>query len=221
MLRKEMPEPAHRQAHRHTAVVRATHWLAALCFLALLVSGLEIVLSHPRFYWGEAGNVTTPALFSLPVPASRATVPTGYGFVLPDQNGWSRSLHFEAAWAVVFTGLFYVAAGLYTRHFRNNLLPAGAGAYNLAQRLTYLFVIFVAFPLAIWTGLAMSPAVASVLPQAVSAWGGQESARTIHFFLTLFLVAFLAIHLIMITRAGFGPLVRAMITGRTQNKERS
>src|SRR6516162_3550409 len=79
---------------RHSAVVRWTHWLTTISFLALLISGLEIVVSHPRFYWGESGNVLTPALFQLPIPASRSTVPTGYGYVLPDQNGWSRYLHF-------------------------------------------------------------------------------------------------------------------------------
>src|ERR1700704_2396547 len=84
-------------APRHTALVRVTHWLTTVCFVALLVSGLEIVVSHPRFYWGESGNVLTPALFSFPIPSSRATVPTGYGYVLPDQNGWRRHLHFEAA----------------------------------------------------------------------------------------------------------------------------
>src|SRR6266568_9394765 len=82
---------------RHSAVVRVTHWITTLCFLALLVSGVEILISHPRFYWGEAGNVLTPPLFQLPIPASRALVPTGYGYVLPDQNGWSRSLHFQSA----------------------------------------------------------------------------------------------------------------------------
>src|SRR3954463_12559617 len=98
-------------APRHSAVVRVTHWLTALSFLALLVTGLEIVVSHPRFYWGETGNVLTPALFSLPIPASRATVPTGYGYVLPDQNGWSRALHFEMAWLLVLTGGLYVVWG--------------------------------------------------------------------------------------------------------------
>ena len=110
---------------RHTALVRVTHWLTTLCFLALLVSGLEIVVSHPRFYWGESGNVLTPALFSIPIPSSRATVPTGYGYVLPDQNGWSRYLHFQTAWVAVFTGLLYAISGLFTRHFRKNLFPAG------------------------------------------------------------------------------------------------
>jgi len=99
-------------ASRHSAVVRVTHWITALCFVALLVSGIEIVVSHPRFYWGENGNVLTPALFSFPIPSSRATVPTGYGYVLPDQNGWSRYLHFEAAWALVLTGVVYLIFGM-------------------------------------------------------------------------------------------------------------
>src|SRR5690349_12993091 len=98
---------------RHTAVVRATHWISAVCFFALLVSGVEIVISHPRFYWGEAGNVLNPPAFALPIPASRSSVPTGYGFVLPDQNGWSRYLHFQSAWAAVLTGLLYIISGIF------------------------------------------------------------------------------------------------------------
>src|SRR6202167_6312379 len=94
-------------ASRHPALVRITHWISALCFLALLISGVEILISHPRFYWGEVGNDLTPALFKLPIPASRHLVPTGYAYVLPDQNGWSRYLHFEAAWVVVLTRLLY------------------------------------------------------------------------------------------------------------------
>jgi thiosulfate reductase cytochrome b subunit len=234
-----MAVPAGLHAPRHAAIVRITHWITTLCFFALLVTGIEIVISHPRFYWGETGNVLTPALFALPIPASRSTVPTGYGFVLPDQNGWSRYLHFQAAWAAVLTGLVYAVFGLFTRHFRTNLLPAGADlswrsisgsianhlrfkppgeaedwSYNVLQRLAYLFVVFVLFPLAIWTGLAMSPAIASVFPMAVTVFGGQQSARTIHFFVSVFLVAFLLVHIVMICLAGFRNRMRAMITGR-------
>src|SRR5689334_2028975 len=113
-------------AVRHSATVRLTHWLTVLCFLALLVSGLEIVVSHPRFYWGNEGNVNTPALFSIPIPASRKSVPTGYDYTLPDQNGWSRSLHFESAWLIMATGLWYGIYGLTSGHFRKNLLPSVA-----------------------------------------------------------------------------------------------
>jgi thiosulfate reductase cytochrome b subunit len=231
--------PAATDTRRHTAVVRVTHWVTTLCFFALLVSGIEIVISHPRFYWGEAGNSLTPPLFHLPIPASRASVPTGYGYVLPDQNGWSRYLHFQAAWVAVFTGLLYAVSGLFTGHFRKNLLPARAdlswralsrvvanhlrfqppaqaeaGSYNALQRLTYLFVIFVLFPLVIWTGLAMSPAVASAFPAAVTVFGGQQSARTIHFFISVLLVFFLLVHIAMVCLAGFRRRMRAMITGR-------
>jgi thiosulfate reductase cytochrome b subunit len=225
-------------APRHTALVRVTHWLTTVCFLALLVSGLEIVVSHPRFYWGESGNVLTPALFSLPIPASRATVPTGYGYVLPDQNGWSRALHFQAAWVLVLTGALYVIWGAVSGHFRKHLLPdasersvpafsralaqhlrfarpvaADAWSYNLVQRLTYIVVIFVLFPFVIWTGLAMSPAVVSAVPSTVTWLGGRQSARTLHFLVTVSLVAFLLVHVAMVWFAGFGTRAMAMITG--------
>jgi thiosulfate reductase cytochrome b subunit len=231
--------PATTVTARHSALVRVTHWITTLCFLALLVSGVEILVSHPRFYWGEAGNILTPPLFKLPIPASRSSVPTGYGFVLPDQNGWSRYLHFQAAWVAVLTGLLYTISILFTGHLRKNLLPgeadrswrafsiaianhlrfkrpseAEAWSYNVLQRLTYLFVIFVLFPLVIWTGLAMSPAIASVFPAAVTVFGGQQSARTIHFFVSVFLVLFLLVHVVMICLAGFRNRMRAMITGR-------
>jgi len=56
-------------------------------------------LSLTRAYWGETGNALTAPLITLPIPASRSC--TGYSFVLPDQNGWSRSLRFQAAWLIV------------------------------------------------------------------------------------------------------------------------
>ncbi|MGA9390352.1 MAG: cytochrome b/b6 domain-containing protein [Candidatus Sulfotelmatobacter sp.] len=238
--------PATTAASRHSVLVRITHWITTLCFLALLVSGIEIVISHPRFYWGETGNVLTPTLFKLPIPSSRNLVPTGYGYVLRDQNGWSRYLHFQAAWVVVLTGLLYLIFGWFTGHFGKNLLPrkgelswrefsvaigkhlrferpgeAEAWSYNLLQRLTYLFVIFVLFPLVIWTGLAMSPAFVSAVPAAVNLLGGQQSARTLHFFVSLALVLFLLVHIVMVWLAGFRSRMRAMITGRAStNMER-
>lgn len=224
---------------RRSAVVRATHWLTALAFLALLVTGLEIVFSHPRFYWGETGNVLSRPLFQIPVPSSRAMVPTGYGYVLPDQNGWSRYLHFQSAWVLVLTGLVYAIFGLFSGHFRRNLVPAraefswrgfsaiiaghlrlrpapkqAAHAYNALQRLTYLLVIFVLFPLIIWTGLAMSPAFASAVPSAVAILGGEQSARTLHFFVTILLAVFFLVHVAVVSVSGFRAKMAAMITGR-------
>ncbi len=230
-------------APRHSLLVRVTHWITVLCFVALLVTGAEIVISHPRFYWGETGNDLTTPLFRLHIPASRNLVPTGYGYVLPDQNGWSRALHFEAAWVVVLTGLLYVVGSLFTGHFRKHILPgsgfswrglweqiadrlrfqrpseAEAASYNVLQRLSYIFVILVLFPLVIWTGLALSPAFDSAFPAAVNLLGGRQSARTLHFFISVALLLFLLVHVVMIFLAGFWSRTKAMITGRAVVRE--
>jgi thiosulfate reductase cytochrome b subunit len=233
------PVSAATHRKRHSALVRATHWIATVAVLALLVSGGEIVLSHPRFYWGETGNVNMRPWLNLHLPSSRHTVPTGYGYVLPDQNGWSRYLHFQAAWLVVGTGLFYVLCGFFGGHFRRDLFPAAsdlsikelggslvrhlrferpskeeAWSYNVLQRLTYLLVIFVLFPLMIWTGLAMSMGFTSAFPLTVRLLGGQQTARTLHFLVTILIVLFMFVHVLMVFVAGFRNRMRAMITGR-------
>lgn len=226
------------KAPRHSAVVRVTHWLTVIAFVALLLSGLELVVSHPRFYLGEVGNVNVKPLFTIPIPSSRDTVPTGYGYVMPDQNGWSRYLHFQAAWLAVLTGLVYGLAGLWSGHFRKDLVPEkkdwrwGAywrriakylrrerpdaseeRSYNVLQRTAYLTVIFVLFPLMIWTGLAMSPSFAGAFPWTVTLLGGRQTARTLHFFLTWALVLFVVVHVVMVSVSGFRRRMRAMTIG--------
>jgi thiosulfate reductase cytochrome b subunit len=223
---------------RHATLVRITHWLTTLAFFALLVTGGEIVLSHPRFYWGETGNVNMRPWLNLHLPSSRDTVPTGYGYVLPDQNGWSRYLHFQAAWLAVATGLLYILWGFFSGHFRRNILPAASDlsfnqlgaslmkrlrfarpggedtwSYNVLQRIAYLVVIFVLFPVMIWTGLAMSFGFDAAFPLAVRLLGGQQTARSLHFIVTILLVLFLIVHVVMIFVAGFWSRMRAMITG--------
>ena len=108
-------------------------------------------------------------------------------------------------------GVFQAIAG----HLRfERPSAAEAWSYNLLQRLSYLFVIFFLFPLVIWTGLAMSPGFVSAVPATVTLLGGQQSARTIHFFVSLALVLFLLVHVVMVFVAGFRSRMRAMITGR-------
>jgi thiosulfate reductase cytochrome b subunit len=229
---------------RHSAVVRVTHWLTFVAFIALLVTGFEIVISHPRFYWGEVGNVNTKPLFVIPIPASRDTVPTGYKFVMPDQNGWSRYLHFEAAWLAVLVALVYGIHGIVTGHFLKNLTPerrdwnlraygermgkylrrerpgrAEEGSYNVLQRTAYVVVIFILFPLIIWTGLAMSPTFTAAFPWTAALLGGRQSARTIHFFVTWLLLLFLIVHVTMVAMSGFWRRMRSMITGYLRNSQ--
>ncbi len=218
-----------REVSRHSLVVRVTHWINTISFLALLLSGIAILLAHPRLYWGETGAVGGPSLIDLPLP-----------FVLKIPiRGPGRYLHFLAAWVCVLNGLFYVLSGLLSRYFRGNLVPSKtdfawpnlkrvlvnhlrfrrpspqeAYSYNVVQRISYLSVIFLLLPLMIATGLAMSPAVSSVMPIFVNTFGGQQSARTIHFFATCALVLFVVAHIVMISLAGFMATVRSMISGR-------
>jgi thiosulfate reductase cytochrome b subunit len=162
--------------------------------------------------------------------------------LLGGPSGWGRSLHFLSAWIAVLTGSLYLVSGILTQHFRGELLPAwvdlswrslrasvhdhlrfqrpaGQDSYNVLQRLSYLTVIFLLFPLTIVTGLAMSPVIVSVIPQVVTVFGGQQSARTIHFFLADLLFLFLLVHIAMVIVAGFSGRMRAMITGRTAARE--
>jgi thiosulfate reductase cytochrome b subunit len=213
----------------HPLFVRVTHWISAAAFVVLLLSGIAILLAHPRLYWGEAGALGSPSLIDLPLP-----------FVLDVPiRGPGRYLHFLAAWICVFTGMAYVATGLLTGHFARSFLPARRQltlraildvvrghlraqcdrsemptAYNVLQRLTYSAVVFVLLPLMICTGLAMSPAVTSVVPLVVTVFGGQQSARTIHFFGTCALTLFLLLHVMLVWQSGFRVQMRGMITGR-------
>jgi len=60
----------------------------------------------------------------------------------------------------------------------------------------------------------MSLAFASAFPGSVTLLGGRQSARTIHFFVSLALVLFLLVHVAMVCLAGFSNRTAAMITGR-------
>ena len=218
---------------RHSALVRITHWIFTLSFFGLVVSGFAIILAHPHFYWGETGSIGTPSLFDLPLPT-----------MVGGPSGWGRSLHFQSAWFAVLSGLLYAISGLLTQHFRKQLLPRRADlswrsmrdavldhlrfkrpvetdSYNFLQRLSYLAVVFLFFPLIIITGLAMSPAITSVVPQIVTVFGGYETARTLHFFLANFLVLFLLVHVAMVILGGFKTRMLAMITGRPASRKQA
>jgi thiosulfate reductase cytochrome b subunit len=214
---------------RHSWFVRVTHWVSAAAFAVLFLSGVAILLAHPRLYWGETGGLGGPSLIDLPLP-----------FVLDVPiRGPGRYLHFLAAWICVFTGLVYVGIGLLSGHFVRSFVPPrddlsarrmldvarghlrrtrrstdDRSSYNVLQRLTYSTVVFVLLPLMIWTGLAMSPAVTSVVPVLVTLLGGQQSARTIHFFAACALGLFVLLHVALVWESGFAGNMRAMITGR-------
>jgi thiosulfate reductase cytochrome b subunit len=173
------------------------------------------------------------------------TVSATRTYEIYNENGWARSLHFLAAWLLVVTGAVYALAAALTAHVRDlvprarDLAPAalwgdlaarlgkrgGAVApgppYGPVQRCAYFGVAFLALPLLVVTGLAMSPAVTAAYPFIANVWGGSQSARTIHFFAFALVAAFTIGHLLMTVRAGFGRQLRALTIGQLFAERRS
>jgi hypothetical protein len=79
------------------AVLRATHWTFAALFAAFVVSGIAIVIAHPRFYWAESGFFDLPAAFGLPIATIKG------------HTSWGRNLHFLAVWLAVVNAAACVA----------------------------------------------------------------------------------------------------------------
>ena len=227
-------QPTSEIIYRHTRIVRIAHWINALCFLLLLLSGLQIFNAHPMLYWGQAGaNFDTPWL----------SIPGGFPdlLTLPNHRDLAagRNWHFFFAWLLVINGALYLAFSLMNRHFARDILPErselkprhlweeivhhaqfkritgpAAKRYNTLQKLAYVAVIFVLFPLIIFTGLTMSPGFNAIAPVFLDIFGGRQSARSLHFIAANLLVAFLIIHLVEVVVAGAWNEIRSMITGK-------
>ena len=157
-----------------------------------------------------------------------ATLP-GY----PDL-GAGRQWHFFFAWVLGLSAGAHLAHGLVTGRLRRDLglswsEVAGIGRsvwdhlrlrvrhaephYNVLQKLAYLAVLLAIVPGMIVTGLAMSPAMDARLPWLTAAFGGRQTARSLHFLGAFSLSAFIVIHLLMVLAAGPVNLLRSILTG--------
>jgi thiosulfate reductase cytochrome b subunit len=56
------PSGPHYFFYRHKGLVRAAHWINAICLAVLLMSGLNIFNAHPALYWGNGSNFDHPAV---------------------------------------------------------------------------------------------------------------------------------------------------------------
>jgi len=56
--------PAGRVIARHSALVRVCHWVNAICFVVLLMSGMQIFNADPQLTWANTTNFNRP-FFSL------------------------------------------------------------------------------------------------------------------------------------------------------------
>jgi thiosulfate reductase cytochrome b subunit len=223
--------------HRHSALVRATHWINVACIVLLLMSGMAIFNAHPALYAGAQSDFADP-LLNLGVSSPDAKVlsrpfPSWLTGGLELANG--RRWHLFVIWVFILNGLVYFLASLLDEHIWHDLLPhrwqlkLGEVAktirhhlrltfphqhdYNVLQKFVYLAMIFVILPGIILTGLSMSPGIDAIAPWLGNIFGGRQSARTFHFVFATLVVLFIVVHVGLVILSGFWNNMRSMITG--------
>jgi thiosulfate reductase cytochrome b subunit len=197
---------------KHPLWLRCSHWLNLPLFLLMVWSGLLI-------YW--ANDIYAPFFPQWFYDA----------LDIPQRLAEGMAIHFAFAWAFTLNGLFWLAGSVISNHWREiapsrqaarNLLPTIAqdlhlksgpapaqGKFNAAQRFAYSGVFLLA-ALEVFTGFLVYKPVQ--LGAFLPIFGGYEGARFVHFVLMLFLLAFTALHILQVARAGWNNF-RAMVAG--------
>ena len=213
---------------KHRRVTRWTHWINFPLLMIMIWSGLRIYWADVRDPFGFGVGLIGWHWFDF------------FPDVINERLGLERRLargmafHFTFGWLFTINGIAYV---LYTwrsgewRHLlpdrhspgdsitvvlhdlfiRRKPLPP-QGRYNGAQRLTYTLIVVMG-GLAVLTGLAIyKPTQANLL---TTLFGGYETARTIHFTITIGFLVFFVLHLLQVARAGW-PNFTSMVTGSSR-----
>jgi thiosulfate reductase cytochrome b subunit len=226
--------PAPQWVQRHSLNVRICHWVNAVAFFGLLITGFAIFLTYPELYWGDVGYRGYSPAFRL----EDWGIPNPLAWT-DETRRWGRNYHFTFSWLFAINGLIYVLWNAAHRYFRRKILPrpeelsprhlaadlrdhirlrrpqgSAALSYNTLQKLSYLFVLFVVAPLIVLTGLGQSPAVTAAVPELLTVFGGRQSVRSVHMICTVLLVLFVLVHVFQVFVAGFVNEMRSMTTGR-------
>jgi thiosulfate reductase cytochrome b subunit len=187
----------HEIALSHTTIqpiwVRITHWINALAVVLMVMSGWQVYDASPIF----------PTLQFPPA------------ITLGGWLGGALLWHFAVMWLLVANFLVYVGLNLASGRLRRKLLPltvrslaadivaavrgrlthGDLSVYNSIQKLAYLVVI-VDIALLVLSGLAVWKSVQ--FPLLRTLMGGYDNARVVHFVCMSVLVAFFAVHVVMV-----------------------
>ncbi len=87
--------------------------------------------------------------------------------------------------------------------FHMPIEPNGFYHYNALQQISYFAVVFLLTPIAMLTGMAMSPAIENRFHWLPKLFGNRQGARSIHFLVMLAYVAFIIIHVALVAATGF------------------
>jgi Ni/Fe-hydrogenase b-type cytochrome subunit len=231
------PKQAQAIVFRHRLSTRIWHWINAVAIFVMLMSGLMISNAHPRLYWGQFGANMDKAWLELPRFPGWATIPSTYNLAL------ARHWHLAFAWVLAFGLLGYLLWSLVNGHLQKDVALSRAevapkhlwedikkharfdfheeeARYNPLQKITYSLVLFGIIPLAIMTGLTLSPGMNAAWPWLLDLFGGRSTARSLHFIAASGIAVFIVVHLLLVILAGPINEIRSMITGRFTLAER-
>ena len=193
----------------HPRWLRLTHWLNALAVLVMVTSGWRIYNASPLYEFSFPKSIT-----------------------LGGWLGGALQWHFAAMWFLALNGLVYLVINLLSGRLKRRFFPvspkgvmhdlgaalrgrlghADLSHYNQVQRVAYLFVM-VDITLLVISGLVLWKSVQFALLRDLL--GGYEGARHVHFIAMSLLVAFVAVHLVMV--ALVPKTLLAMIVGRKES----
>ncbi len=155
--------------------------------------------------------------------------------------GIARSWHFITVPFFILNGVIFIFLLLYTDQWKR-LVPAslqiipdswnvfvhyatfnmpiepnGFYHFNALQQLAYFSVIFVMTPLAMLTGLAMSPAIDSRFHWYQKLFFNRQTARSFHFLIMLCYVIFIIVHVALVALTGLHKNMNHIILNKSND----
>jgi sulfoxide reductase catalytic subunit YedY len=131
-----------------------------------------------------------------------------YAAMLAASDRWRRLVPMSTA---VFTQAWSTWVHYATLTFPPE--PNGFVGYNALQQLAYFSVFFLFGPVAIVTGIAMSPAVVNRFRWLARLCGGRQGARSVHFLTMVGFAGFIVVHVTLIAMTGLLRNMNHIVTG--------
>jgi len=97
--------------------------------------------------------------------------------------------------------------------FNMPIEPNGFYYYNALQQISYFAVVFILAPIAMLSGMAMSPAIGNRFHWFPKIFGNRQGARSIHFLVMLAYIGFIIIHVAMVAATGFAHNMNHIVMG--------
>jgi thiosulfate reductase cytochrome b subunit len=200
-------------AYEHPWIVRAAHWINAICLFVLVASGLRIFRAFPSFgpKIGQQNLVDVPK-----------------GLTIGGWLGGALQWHFTFMWIFIGTGVIYLGYQLFSGHYKQVLFtpkdipgvwpmirhyflfgpkPAVTEAYNPLQKLAYTSAVALGV-ISVLSGIVLyKPVQFSWLAAPI----GFHFMRGVHFAAMLGFLAFIPGHLIMVAIHGWDNFYSMMI----------